>query len=143
MSRSDATAKPELLYPEATTFKSTRPAGSGDLDQKQTGHTYSGFALTCCLRLKIYPFHQHEGPRPLRNAGITPSEKSSLRFPHPASAPENPPSLRTPAPSPAATGNGESHPGRSALQTPPSASAALRPVAPFRQRARCDRRRRE
>jgi hypothetical protein len=39
------TAKPELMYPETTAFKSTRPPGSGDLTQYSTGYSYSGFAL--------------------------------------------------------------------------------------------------
>jgi hypothetical protein len=34
-----------MLYPEATASKSTRPAGSGDLELHATGHTFSGFAV--------------------------------------------------------------------------------------------------
>src|ERR1035438_1196579 len=40
-----AIAKPESAYPETTAFKSTRPSGSGDIEQNSTGHSYSGFAL--------------------------------------------------------------------------------------------------
>src|ERR1035438_6977268 len=40
-----AIAKPESTYPETTAFKSTRPSGSGDIEQNSTGHSYSGFAL--------------------------------------------------------------------------------------------------
>jgi hypothetical protein len=38
-------AEPELVYPESTEFKSTRPSGSGDPAQNSTGHSNSGFAL--------------------------------------------------------------------------------------------------
>jgi hypothetical protein len=36
---------PELVYPEGTPFKSTRPSGSGDPAQYSTGHSHSGSAL--------------------------------------------------------------------------------------------------
>ena len=38
-------AKPELMYPETTALKLTRPSGSGNPAQSSTGHSYSGFAL--------------------------------------------------------------------------------------------------
>jgi hypothetical protein len=38
-------AEPELVYPESTEFKSTRPSASGDPTQNSTGHSNSGFAL--------------------------------------------------------------------------------------------------
>src|SRR5277367_927406 len=34
-----------MLPPEAAVFESTRPSGSGDVEQNSTGHTFSGFAL--------------------------------------------------------------------------------------------------
>ena len=45
-----AIAEPESLYPETTTFKSTRPSGSGDPEQNSTGHSYSGSAIKCVDR---------------------------------------------------------------------------------------------
>jgi hypothetical protein len=38
-------AKPESLYREASTAKSTRPTGSSDLGKTSRGHTNSGFAV--------------------------------------------------------------------------------------------------
>src|ERR1035441_7548814 len=55
-----AIAKPESTYPETTAFKSTRPSGSGDIEQNSTGHSYSGFALTnllavfCILSWRVF-----------------------------------------------------------------------------------------
>jgi len=45
MGHGGITAEPELMYPEAAAFKSTRPPGSDDLAQYPTGYSYSGFAL--------------------------------------------------------------------------------------------------
>jgi len=41
----DTIAKPELMYPGTTPFKSTRPPGSVNPTQLSTGHSNSGFAL--------------------------------------------------------------------------------------------------
>jgi transposase len=54
-------AKPESTYPETTAFKSTRPSGSGDIEQNSTGHSYSGFALSAQVQtvLQQQPFSGH------------------------------------------------------------------------------------
>ncbi len=51
--RASTKAKPEMLYPEATAFKSTRPTGSGDLGQHSTRHTFSGFAVSAAIRFSV------------------------------------------------------------------------------------------
>jgi hypothetical protein len=40
-----ATEKPGKMYPEVTSLKSTRPAGSGDLARNEIGHSIPDFSL--------------------------------------------------------------------------------------------------
>ena len=51
-----ADAKPESLYPGASTAKSMRPTGSSDLRKTSTGHSNSGFAVggrTMALKFQV------------------------------------------------------------------------------------------
>jgi hypothetical protein len=52
-SMAETTPEPESMHPETTALKSSRPRGSGDLEQISTAHTYSGSGLEDDIRTLI------------------------------------------------------------------------------------------